>query len=138
MPGVAARRPPEPYSSQAWLLHGLFRSEPGVLQWTSDRLRFTTENDVVFDIEPANLFDVVFPWYYFGGGFTFRTAERRYRLSFVRPNGAEVAVMRGAAAAGSPLALVGAAEKIVDIRSGRRVGQRWRDILTGIGPEGED
>ncbi len=123
---------PSPYASDAWLLEGWTRSVPGHLEWRKGRLRFLTADAVLFDIAPAELRSLTFPWYYFGGGAQLVAAGTRYRLSFVRPNGAEYAVTRAAAAVGSPLALLGAADKVVDIVSGRRVGRRWRETLTAL------
>ena len=57
------------------------------------------------------------------------TRDARYRLSFVRPNGAEHAVNRAAGGEGNPIALLGAAAKIADIRDGRRLGRLWRETL---------
>jgi hypothetical protein len=131
-PFVPAQTPP-PFASDAWLLVGLTRSIAGRLAWNG-RLRFTAGDGDVFDVTPGQLTSVNFPWYYFGGGVKLRTHEGKYRLSFVKPNGAEYAVMRGAAAAGNPAALVGAAAKVSDVRSGRRVGRRWRDILSALHP----
>ena len=128
-----SRTLPPHYASEAWLLVGLTRSVPGHLAWNG-RLRFSSADGVVFDVAPGQLSSVTFPWYYFGGGVKLIAGSTKYRLSFVKPNGAEYAVARGAAAAGSPLALLGAAEKIRDVGSGRRVGRRWRDILEKLQP----
>lgn len=115
--------------TEAWLLRGLTTSIPGRLILNGGRLRFTGRDGVLFDVPSADIRSVRFPWYYFGGGLTFQAGEVRHRISFVRPNGAEYGVARGAAAVGSPLALVVAAMKFTDIRAGRGVTRRWRQVL---------
>jgi hypothetical protein len=129
---MSQKLPPH-YASEAWLLVGLTRSVFGHLRWDG-RLRFTSVDGKVFDVAPDQLSSVNFPWYYFGGGVKLTAGGSRYRLSFVKPNGAEYALTRGAAAAGNPIALLGAAAKIRDVGSGRRVGRRWREILTALHP----
>ncbi len=129
---AGATHPPQPRASQAWLLQGLTGSTQGTLAWGEGRLRFATGDGQVFSIAPADLTYLVFPWYYFGGGVKLGTANARYRLSFARPNGAEYPLMRGAAEVGSPIALLGAAEKLTDMRSGYKAGAQWRDILLAI------
>ncbi len=117
------------YASYAWLLKGITRSVPGWLDLHEGRLRFATPEELVFDVPRAEVTAVVFPWYYFGGGVKFRAAGRPYRLSFVKPNGAEYAVARGAAYAGDPASLLIVAEKAHDIGAGRGVGREWRRLL---------
>ena len=116
-------------STEAWLLRGLTTSIPGRLILTGGRLRFTGRDGVLFDVPSADIRSVRFPWYYFGGGLTFQVGEVRHRISFVRPNGAEYGVARGAAEIGSPLALLVATLKFTDIRAGRGVTRRWRQVL---------
>jgi hypothetical protein len=115
--------------TEAWLLRGITTSIGGRLTLNRGRLRFTSRDGVLFDVACADIRAMNFPWYYFGGGLTFRAGDARYRISFVRPNGAEYGVARGAAEMGSPLALLLAALKFTDIRVGRGVTRRWRQIL---------
>jgi len=120
----------EQYASDAWLLVGLTRSVPGWLEMKNGRLRFVTPDHVVFDVPRAEVSDIKYPWYYFGGGVKLRAAGTPYRLSFVKPNGAEYAAGRALAAAGNPASLLMAVSKVTDIRRGRAVGRRWRQLLT--------
>ena len=78
--------------------------------------------------------DVAFPWFYFGGGAKLTVAGTRHRLSFVRPNGAEVVSARlvddvVGGAVGGAFALLTAHEKIRDIGDGRKAGKAWKAVL---------
>lgn len=117
------------YASNAWLLKGMTGSVPGWLELRDGSLRFITPDGEGFDVERAAVTSVVFPWYYFGGGMKIVAESRRYRFSFVKPNGAEYAEARALAAFGDVRALRAAASKIADVRGGRVVGARWRELL---------
>ncbi len=122
----------------AWLLKGLTGSVPGVLELESGRLAFTTEEGRVFEAPLAEIRDVVFPWYYFGGGAKLTVNGERYRLSFVRPNDASDVpgrLLAGAGSAGAALGLLTVGRKIRDIGSGRAAGKAWKELLTA-GPVG--
>jgi hypothetical protein len=119
----------EEFASYAWLLKGLTVSIPGWLDLQQERLRFTTPEKVVFDVPREDVTSIAFPWYYFGGGMKLRAAGRPYRLSFVKPNGAEYATARGLASQGDPAALLLVASKAADIGAGRDVGRSWRRLL---------
>lgn len=125
--------PREAYASDAWLLEGLTRSIPGWLEWNDGRLRFVTPAEVVFDVPRRDVTNIRYPWHYFGGGIKLHVAGTARRLSFVKPNGAEYAAGRALGSMGNPLALAVPVIKIIDIRSGRSVCRRWREIL-GEGP----
>ena len=122
---------PEEFASHAWLLEGLTVSIPGWLDLRQERLRFTTPEEVVFEVPRSDVTSITFPWYYFGGGMKLRAAGHPYRISFVKPNGAEYAVARGLASQGELAALLLVASKVADIRSGRDAGRRWREIFQG-------
>ena len=124
-----AKRSEDHFASYAWLLIGTFRTAAGWLDLTAGRLRFSTADKVVFDVPLAEVTNVVWPWYYFGGGVTLRAAGEPYRLSFVLPNGAEYPTARLAAEAGDPASLAIAWEKASDIGAGRSVGKEWRRRL---------
>jgi hypothetical protein len=121
--------PTHHFASDAWLLKNLFVSVPGWLEWQHDRLRFTTPEKVIFDCPRAEVSVLTYPWYYFGGGVKLRAAGTKYTLSWVRPNGAEVASARLASSANPAAAALLVASKVTDIRSGRDAGRRWREIL---------
>ena len=119
------------FASHAWRLEGITQSIPGWMAIKDERVCFATPDGVVFDVARSEITAVVFPWYYFGGGVKLEAAGVPYRFSFVKPNGAEYAVARGLAAAGSPASLLLISSKINDMRDGRDVGKRWRQILAG-------
>jgi len=117
-------------SGRIWLLYGLTRSEPGMLELAHGRLTCRTNAGIAFDLPIADVRDLVFPWYYFGGGMKLTAAGVRHRISFVRPNDAvedlpfRIAAREGDAAG---LALVGM--KARDIGDGRAAGRAWRHAL---------
>src|SRR5687767_3377807 len=73
----------------AWMLVGLTGNVPGVLELSRGRLSFRTEEGAAFDVPLSEVTGVKFPWWWFGGGAKVTAAGTAYRLSFVRPNGAE-------------------------------------------------
>lgn len=117
----------------AWQLVGLTGNRPGVLELAGGRLAFTTTEGRVFEAALADVTDVVFPWFYFGGGMKVTVAGTRHRLSFVRPNGADDVPARlvdgTADVAGGALALLTAHEKLRDIGEGRAAGKAWKAAL---------
>jgi len=119
------------FASYAWLLKGIFRTEAGWMDLHDGNLRFATPEKVVFDVPRAEVTQITFPWYYFGGGVKLHAAGEAYRVSFVLPNGAEYAEARGMAAVGDLAALSIVAAKAHDIGAGRAVGRRWRELLSG-------
>src|SRR5262245_46016581 len=113
----------------AWLLVGLFGNRPGVLELSGGRLAFHTGEGCLFDAPLAEVTAVTFPWYYFSGGVKVTVQGKRYRFSFVRPNGAEDVPGQVLAREGNPLGLLTAGQKVVDIGSGRQAGKAWREAL---------
>ena len=123
------------FCTQAWLLVGLTRSVPGVLEFAGGRFAFTTDAGRVFAAPASEVRDVRFPWYYFGGGVKLTVGGEAYRLSFVRPNGASDASAQLLARVGNPLALLTVGQKIKDIGAGRQAGKAWRAVLTAHCPQ---
>jgi hypothetical protein len=121
------------FASYAWRLIGTLRSEAGWLDLTAGRLRYTTESREVFDVRLDEVTDVVWPWYYFGGGVKLTVRGEQYRFSFVLPNGAEYPTARMRAAAGDPAALAVVVQKSNDIAKGRGAGKEWRRRLEAAG-----
>ena len=117
----------------AWLLVGLTRSIPGVLQLLEGRLIFTIDEDNVFDAPVSEVTDVVFPWYYFSGGVKLKVSDKPYRLSFVRPNNAADIpgrlLARVGGSVGALAALTTTARKFKDMGEGRAAGKAWRAVL---------
>jgi len=109
--------------TQAWLLIGITRSLPGVLESTDGRLLYTTEEKRVFDVPLSDVTDVNFPWYYFGGGVKFKIGTESYRLSFVQPDdGSGEAPYK--TEFGDPAAFFA-----TGIFGGRRAGRAWKSVL---------
>ena len=124
----------------AWLLIGLTRSEPGVLELADGILAFTTEAGHRFAVSVSELGRVHFPWYYFGGGVKLEIGAVEYRLSFVRPNDASDIPGRLAAKTGDGAAeaLLTAGRKVMDIGVGRRAGRAWKAALRSEEPQRAD
>ena len=129
LPRRKAKRSGHDFASFAWLLIGTLRTAAGWLDLTAGRLRFSTPDQVVFDVPLAQVTDIVWPWYYFGGGVKLRAAGEQYRISFVLPNGAEYPTARLGAEAGDPAALAIVWSKASDIGAGRGAGKEWRQRL---------
>lgn len=113
-----------------WLLEGMTRNRPGVLELFNGVIAFTAAEGRVFEGPVSAATDVEFPWYYFGGGMKLTVGGTRHRISFVRPNGAEVAearLLEGTGAEG--LSLLTVHQKIADIGEGRRAGKAWKAAL---------
>ncbi len=122
------------FASYAWRLIGTFRTEAGWLDLTAGRLRYTSEvGGEVFDVRLDEVMDVVWPWYYFGGGVKLTVKGEPYRLSFVLPNGAEYPTARLSAATGDPGSLAIVLQKGNDIAAGRDAGKEWRRRLEAAG-----
>lgn len=116
--------------SPVWLLVGMTGSRPGLLELSGGVLALTGEDGRVFEAKLADVTEIAFPWFYFGGGMKLTVAGTRHRISFVRPNGAEVASARLLeAVGGGALALLTVNEKIADIGEGRRAGKAWKAAL---------
>jgi hypothetical protein len=117
------------FGSYAWQMKGMTVSIPGWLELRDDRLCFTTAEGVVFDSALSDVSAVEFPWYYFGGGLKLHAEGTPYRLSFVKPNGAEYANARLLSDMGSPGSLLIVASKADDIATGTDAGRTWRKHL---------
>lgn len=123
-------------ATAAWVLVGVTRNVPGILATDGQRLTFATADEVLIDSPLAAVSDVVFPWYYFGGGCKLRVDGEPLRLSFVRPNNAPDATETTLAAArdlviglSSAGPLYEAVGSVRDIGRGRAAGKAWRSIL---------
>jgi len=121
----------------AWLMIGMTGSAPGVLEMAGGRIGYTQEEGRLFEAELSEI-TVKFPWYYFGGGCKITTSGETYRLSFVKPNGAQdvpgglmarTADDGAGSALGGAFALLTAGRKLQDIGTGRRAGKAWRAAL---------
>ena len=113
---------PSVLRTPAWRLIGLTRSEPGILALAEGRLTYRTNAGVMFDVPLMDISEVVFPWYYFGGGVKLNAVGEAYRFSFVEPNDAP----------SSPLVGPGG----VGVTAGRQAGAEWKRILKGQHAQG--
>ncbi len=116
--------------SVAWQLVGLTGNRPGLLELSGGVLAFTGEDGRVFEANVADVTEISFPWFYFSGGMKLTVGGTRHRISFVRPNGAELLsahVLEGVG--GGSLALLTVNQKIADIGEGRRAGKAWKAAL---------
>lgn len=115
-----------------WLLIGLTGNRPGLLELADGKIAFTADEGRVFEAPVSEAAGIVFPWFYFGGGMKITVAGTTHRVSFVRPNGAEVFSARILEMEGAgPLALLTVQRKIADIGDGRRAGKAWKAALLG-------
>lgn len=77
---------------------------------TRERLSFTGEKGTKIDVSHAEILQVKFPWYYFGGGMKVTIGGGTYRFSFMQPH-----------------------NEFASIRDGRETGSRWRAAFARIG-----
>lgn len=108
------------FESPAWQLIGTTRTKPGYLIKDEDRLIFEVEGKKVFNAPMSEITDIVFPWYYFGGGVKMSVRTTNYRFSFVKPNGSMDPISRGKTGV----------QSIMSIGSGRKAGKAWKEALT--------
>ena len=116
------------FCTQAWLLIGITRNLPGILELKNEQLSFTSDEGCIFDVPLAALRDINFPWHYFGGGVKFSIGSDNYRLSFVQPNDAadvSAELLSRTTFVRSPSVL-----KVLDIGDGRRAGKVWKAVLS--------
>jgi hypothetical protein len=122
--------------TDAWLLKGITGSVPGELKLVRGRLTLKTTDGTMFDVPLSQVGRVRFPWYYFGAGVKLSVDDRRWRISFVRPNqqGGGFDSARTAEGLGSEgLAAAGAARGFREIGEGRRAGKAWKVVLSESG-----
>jgi hypothetical protein len=124
---------PSEFGSPAWILVGLTRNVPGWLAYCDGGIAFAdVDGEVIFAAPLSDVTEVKFPWYYFGGGLKMKVLGEKYRISFVRPNGAlGVPVPADEGRSMAHATLVG--EKVRDIATGCRATAKWRTILTRKG-----
>lgn len=134
------------FSSPAWLLLGLINSLPGQLQLRDEQLTYVAYNsgtlgsrgltklekklalpELAFKLasnQPTPLFkihlseieSVFFPFYYFSAGMHLKIKDKKFRLSFIRPNNTRT-YARGFAG-------------VREIPASVNVGQEWKKLLS--------
>ena len=118
----------ETLCTEAWLLVGITRSVPGILELKNGQLAFASDEGCIFDVPLSTVRDVNFPWHYFGGGVKFSIGSENYRLSFVQPNDAadvSAELLKRTTLSRAPSVL-----KVLDIGDGRRAGKAWKSVLS--------
>jgi len=95
-------------STRVWRLTGLRGSEPGTLNLSKGRLKYTPDDGPGFDVPFEEISGVKFPWYYFNGGFKLRVRGEEFRFSLVEPH-----------------------NEFADIGTGRALGKQWKEALGG-------
>jgi hypothetical protein len=133
-PSSSTPAPAEPLVSPVWVLRGIM-NDPGYLVAAGGRvvLAAAHADGPAFDVDLAELVDVQWPWWWFGGGFKATVRGTRYKLAFVRPNGAP-GPDRGLLTDLDHLAIgyTGhAVSGLVDVVEGRSQAQLWRGVLPG-------
>ena len=86
----------------------------------------------LFDVPLDEVRDVVFPWYYLGGGVKLTVGAVRYRIAFVRPTNASDApgrLLARTGIAGGTLGLFTLGRIVRDLDEGRETGKAWKAIL---------
>jgi hypothetical protein len=111
---------PSEFGSPAWILVGLTRNLPGWMAYCDGWISFADiDGEVLFVAELSDVTDLKFPWYYFGGGLKMKVLGERYRISFLRPNGA--------------LSVPMPEDPSLSIATGFKATAKWRAILTRRG-----
>ena len=147
----------ESFASEVWLLSGLFHSLPGILALEDGKLIFTAIGTGTFwdsglkKIEkrsgaknfysllkhdkPAQLFNVelseiqktTFPLIYFSAGAHITFNNEKYRLSFIEPNNTKMPIFNRSQ---YDAVIKRSVEIIQDIGHSRKVGKKWKSLLT--------
>ncbi len=146
----------ESYSSEVWLISGLFNSLPGILTLSNGKLVFTAlgagtywesglkkiekksgakdfcaslkRNKTVklFSVGLSAIQKVTFPFIYFSAGAHITFNNEKYRLSFIEPNNTKMPVLNRSQYDGVVKTSV---EIIQDIGHARKVGKKWKLLL---------
>lgn len=145
------------FATEVWLLSGIINSLPGILTLENNRLILTAIGSGTFwesglkKIEkksgvenffslinkgkPVQLFNVdlseiqklSFPWFYFMAGAHITCKKAKYRLSFIQPNNSVIPILDRSDFAAVYTKNV---EIIQDIKDARKVGRKWKLLLT--------
>ncbi len=145
------------FATEVWLISGIFNSLPGVLSLENERLVFTALGTGTYwdsglkKIEqksgakdfssllkhgkPAQLFNVAlseiqkvtFPIIYFSAGAHITFNNQKYRLSFIEPNNTEIPIFNKTQ---YDTIFNRSVEIIQDMGHSRKVGKKWKTLLT--------
>lgn len=100
-------------------------------------LEFRTADGPAFAAPLAQVGPVTWPWWWFGGGFVATVGGERFKVTFIRPNGAPAApqvaladaTLFASGLADSGFGPVSAAMGLRDVQVGRTAARRWRRVL---------
>lgn len=145
------------YSSEAWLISGLFNSLPGILTLEDGKLIFTaigtgtywdrgltkleeksgTKNfssllkrgkpALLFSVELSEIEKVTFPAIYFSAGAHITFNHKKFRLSFIEPNNTKLPILDRSR---YDQVLKKTVVTIQDISHSRKVGKKWKSLFT--------
>jgi hypothetical protein len=123
-------------ASPAWIMAGRLRNVPGVLVADGGRLEFRTDASPAFSAAIGEVGPVKWPWWWFGGGLVATIRGERFKITFVRPNGAPAAnasLVDAALFAGgvvdSGFGPVRAVAGLRDVHTGRAAARQWKQLL---------
>lgn len=123
-------------ASPAWILSGRLRHVPGLL--VADRqLEFRTADGMAFAAPLSDVGPVTWPWWWFGGGFVATIRGERFKVTFVRPNGAPAgpgvsltdAMIFAGGVSDSGFGPARTATGLRDVHVGRAAARRWKQLL---------
>jgi hypothetical protein len=116
-------------ATPAWILAGRLRHVPGLLVADRGRLAFHTDSGPAFTAPIADVGPVTWPWWWFGGGLVVTVRGERFKITFVRPNGApavEATLLDAALGTGDAFR---AAAGLRDVHTGRAAAREWKQLL---------
>lgn len=133
------------FSSPAWLLLGLINSIPGRLKLRDEQLSYVLFNSgtlgsnalsslekklevpgladhlskqktiPIFKVPVSKIQAIHFPFYYFSAGMHIKIEDKKYRLSFIRPNNTHIHAKSMAG--------------VHDIPASVNIGKEWKKLL---------
>jgi hypothetical protein len=125
-----------PLATPAWILAGRLRNVPGLLVADRGRLEFHTGSGPAFAAPIAEVGPVTWPWWWFGGGLVATVRGERFKITFVRPNGAPAAdadlldaAFRAGGLVDSGFGPFRAATGLRDVHTGRAAARQWKQLL---------
>ncbi len=147
----------ESFASEVWLLSGLINSLPGILALEGGKLIFTAlgtgtfwdsglkklekksgaenfssllnqgKSAQLFSVELSEIQKITFPLLYFSAGAHITFNNEKYRLSFIQPNNTKMPIFN---TSDYEAVYKRSVEIIQDIGHSRKVGKKWKSLLT--------
>jgi hypothetical protein len=114
--------------SKAWRMRMLNQAyDAGVLMATEGKVSFMTRSGPLFEADKQDV-KAKWPWWYFGAGVHLIVGDKRYRIYFTPPQGAEFELGAFADVL-PPLAVFEVLNAGRAIREGRASRKAWRTYL---------